>query len=267
MIGNAGVVSSVVSTTTKVKSSTTFRLPRGYNAVPPFALYVRDNFEQKASEQMTDMIKRLSPYWMRLDPSEKNAYFEESKLITEHRKVLFQNYPEERKLDLLINNIQLQANRNRSATKIAIHNFRAVTKMPKRPLTSFFLFLNELRSKDELPKPVGKEGVAKFSAFAGGKWRSLAMQDKMVYKEKAEALRDAYNKELAVWKQKNATAIKKFAADLQQLKLKVRSSKIKIASASGTVHAEPKPEKPLATAPKKEGKSAATITPTPPENA
>ncbi|XP_009141528.1 high mobility group B protein 7 [Brassica rapa] len=65
---------------------------------------------------------------------------------------------------------------------------------PKRPLTAFFIFMNDFRKtfKEENPssnvKDVAKQG--------GEKWKSLTEEEKKVYLDKAAELKAEYNKSL-----------------------------------------------------------------------
>ena len=280
VVNNANVGANYLSTSSNAKASarqgqpTTTggtRMPPGYQS-NPFALYVKDNFKLNEGERATDVVKRVSVDWNKLSKSEKNVYVENAKKATERKKADFQKLPEGEKDELLSKSIERRAKRKHMSKMRDLHKFRAETNKPKQPLTSYMLFVKELRSKGELPKLVGigKEEVAKFGTAAGEKWRQLASKDKEVYQEKAKALRDAYREELAVWKKENAVAIEKFSTDHRPKskqqpkkmkkttgaakKAKVRSSKRKVASASGAAHAKPK--KRTAMAPKKgKGKS------------
>jgi hypothetical protein len=129
---------------------------------------------------------------------------ENAKKATERKKADFQKLPEGEKDELLSKSIERRAKRKhmskmRDLHKVRNHSiyctvrskyfpsfprfqFRAETNKPKQPLTSYMLFVKELRSKGELPKLVGigKEEVAKFGTAAGEKWRQLASKDKEV---------------------------------------------------------------------------------------
>ncbi|KAF8050390.1 hypothetical protein N665_1979s0009 [Sinapis alba] len=70
----------------------------------------------------------------------------------------------------------------------------AASNKPKRPLTAFFIFMNDFRKifKEENPssnvKDVAKQG--------GEKWKSLTEEEKKVYLDKAAELKAEYNKSL-----------------------------------------------------------------------
>ncbi|KAJ4898879.1 high mobility group B protein 7-like [Raphanus sativus] len=70
----------------------------------------------------------------------------------------------------------------------------ASNNKPKRPLTAFFIFMNDFRKtfKEENPssnvKDVAKQG--------GEKWKSLTEEEKKVYLDKAAELKAEYNKSL-----------------------------------------------------------------------
>ncbi|CAN7089818.1 unnamed protein product [Brassica rapa subsp. narinosa] len=78
-----------------------------------------------------------------------------------------------------------EKNKKRSST---------TSNKPKRPLTAFFIFMNDFRKtfKEENPssnvKDVAKQG--------GEKWKSLTEEEKKVYLDKAAELKAEYNKSL-----------------------------------------------------------------------
>ncbi|EOA21466.1 hypothetical protein CARUB_v10001858mg [Capsella rubella] len=70
----------------------------------------------------------------------------------------------------------------------------STSNKPKRPLTAFFIFMNDFRKtyKDENPSSNVKD-VAK---HGGEKWKSLTEEEKKVYLDKAAELKAEYNKSL-----------------------------------------------------------------------
>ncbi|KAJ0236299.1 High mobility group B protein 7 [Hirschfeldia incana] len=70
----------------------------------------------------------------------------------------------------------------------------SASNKPKRPLTAFFIFMNDFRKtfKEENPssnvKDVAKQG--------GEKWKSLTEEEKKIYLDKAAELKAEYNKSL-----------------------------------------------------------------------
>lgn len=70
----------------------------------------------------------------------------------------------------------------------------ASNNKPKRPLTAFFIFMNDFRKtfKEENPD-AGVKDVAK---QGGEKWKSLDEEEKKVYLDKAAELKAEYNKSL-----------------------------------------------------------------------
>ncbi|KAI4358051.1 hypothetical protein L6164_001957 [Bauhinia variegata] len=69
---------------------------------------------------------------------------------------------------------------------------------PKRPVTSFFIFLEEFRKeyKEANPDAKGVKGVAK---EAGEKWKSMTDEEKKAYHDKAAELKAEYEKAMEAY--------------------------------------------------------------------
>ncbi|KAM3585806.1 hypothetical protein VKS41_002350 [Umbelopsis sp. WA50703] len=116
---------------------------------------------------------------------------------------------------------------------------------PKRPMGSFFLFANDRREKlrKEHPDLDTKEIARKL----GEEWKDLSDSKKKNWTQKADALKDRYNKDVEAYKAKEAdvgvTKEEKTEAEAEAVpKGKKKTSKAKEAPAT-TESSEPKRSK------------------------
>ncbi|GAV62349.1 HMG_box domain-containing protein [Cephalotus follicularis] len=74
--------------------------------------------------------------------------------------------------------------------------------MPKRPPTAFFIFMDDFRKtfKEANPDSKGAKEVAK---EGGVKWRSMTDEEKIHYQDKANELKNDYEKAMENYKAKN----------------------------------------------------------------
>ncbi|KMT02550.1 hypothetical protein BVRB_9g202370 [Beta vulgaris subsp. vulgaris] len=74
--------------------------------------------------------------------------------------------------------------------------------MPKRPMTAYFVFMEEFRKvyKEEHPE---SKGVKEFAKEAGAKWKALTDEEKKPYQEKAAELKVEYEKAMETYNAQN----------------------------------------------------------------
>ena len=63
---------------------------------------------------------------------------------------------------------------------------------PKRPLSSYILFSNDIRASINATTPDGKKSVTEASKQIGEKWKTITPEEKKKYEDKASATK--YNK-------------------------------------------------------------------------
>lgn len=70
--------------------------------------------------------------------------------------------------------------------------------MPKRALSSFTFYSNEIRTQVKTDNPKAKFGD--ISKIIGNKWKTLSDDEKVPYKAKAEEDKGRYIREMETWK-------------------------------------------------------------------
>ncbi|MES1922622.1 FACT complex subunit ssrp1 [Bonamia ostreae] len=78
--------------------------------------------------------------------------------------------------------------------KSAIKKFRKDKNAPKKPLTPYFVFMNENRAEFKKNHPDKK--VTEIGKLLGEKWRSLSEKEKTVFVEKSKELKKEYQTKL-----------------------------------------------------------------------
>lgn len=71
---------------------------------------------------------------------------------------------------------------------------------PKRPLSAYFIFLNDFRAKTKKENPDLVKNVKEFGKAAGEEWRSLSDSDKEPYMEKNAELKEEYEEAMKHYK-------------------------------------------------------------------
>lgn len=66
---------------------------------------------------------------------------------------------------------------------------------PKRPLSSYILFSNDIRASINATTPDGKKSVTEASKQIGEKWKTITPEEKKKYEDKASELRAKYELE------------------------------------------------------------------------
>eukprot|EP00931_Biecheleriopsis_adriatica_P023467 TRINITY_DN1480_c0_g1_i2.p1 TRINITY_DN1480_c0_g1~~TRINITY_DN1480_c0_g1_i2.p1 ORF type:complete len:294 (+),score=102.89 TRINITY_DN1480_c0_g1_i2:65-946(+) len=86
-------------------------------------------------------------------------------------------------------------------------------EQPKKPLTAFFLYLEE--NRPAIVKQLGEEAKVrgKVSKTAAEQWRELAADAKAPYEKKAAEAKAAYERELELFKQLGGSIVRKRKAD------------------------------------------------------
>eukprot|EP00736_Rhodelphis_marinus_P003727 Rmarinus@m.4239 len=127
--------------------------------------YKRDNPEKKA---VKDTTKVAGEKWKEMTDEEKAPYVEKAKQLRAEYEVQKAEY--EKELEK--------------------------TRKPKKPLTGYFLFMADFRKqyKDEHPE---EKGVQKLTQAAGMKWKNMTEEEKLPYNEKAQILREEFNRKKA----------------------------------------------------------------------
>jgi len=64
---------------------------------------------------------------------------------------------------------------------------------PKRPLSSYFLFLSDFRARMKKEDPELAKSIKEFGKAAGAEWRSMSDDDKQPYQEQHEELKEEYD--------------------------------------------------------------------------
>lgn len=72
------------------------------------------------------------------------------------------------------------------------------TEQPKKPLSGYFLWLNDNRAK--LQKELGNAKGSEVSKLGGERWKVVSAKDKEVYEQKAKDLKEQYEKDMATFK-------------------------------------------------------------------
>ena len=79
------------------------------------------------------------------------------------------------------------------------------TQPPKRPTTAYFLFMDEQRPSVKEENPDAK--IGELAKIIGAKWKELDEESKVVYVEQANKAKEAYLKQLALFKKHNPNAL------------------------------------------------------------
>lgn len=79
------------------------------------------------------------------------------------------------------------------------------TQPPKKPLTAYFLFMDEQRPSVKEENPGAK--IGELAKIIGAKWKELDEESKVVYVEQANKAKEAYLKQLALFKKHHPNAV------------------------------------------------------------
>uniref|UniRef100_A0A183C027 HMG box domain-containing protein n=1 Tax=Globodera pallida TaxID=36090 RepID=A0A183C027_GLOPA len=182
------------------------RLPSGYNAPKPFALFMKDQMTGK-SGGVSVLLKIVSTNWKSLGEEEKQNYSERAKKIGVELRDNFEKLTDGQKKDLWDKHVEKMNKRRRLQMKRKLHKFYAETNRPKRPLSSYMVFVKERFEKQTEPLKT-RDKVNKFGVEMGQQWRQMTDAEKQPYVDQAQGHRAEYRVELAEWKQNHADEIK-----------------------------------------------------------
>ncbi|CAK5085428.1 unnamed protein product [Meloidogyne enterolobii] len=200
------------TTTTKkidsVVAHKSARLPSGFNPITPFAVFVKEKMKNSTGEKASELVKKVAKSWKEMSDLDKKSYVENAKIISQKRKDEFSQFSVQQQEDLMKSNASLIEKRKRGKLLHDLHEFYKQTNKPKRPMNGFLLFCKDGMEKNQTPK--GKEEIIQVGKDFGQQWKLMTDVDKKFYLEKAENLKNHYNKELQVWKDVNADEISKW---------------------------------------------------------
>jgi len=126
--------------------------------------------EENSDMHVTQIMKQAAEDWKALPESEKKSYIAES---AKDKK-------------------RYEAEKKEAAKKAP----------PKRPLTAYLIFMNDIRPQILKEKP--NLTITEQAKAGGKKWKALSEGDKQKYKAKAEKLVEEYKKKYASFVQKKA---------------------------------------------------------------
>uniref|UniRef100_A0A183CTH8 HMG box domain-containing protein n=1 Tax=Globodera pallida TaxID=36090 RepID=A0A183CTH8_GLOPA len=162
------------------------RLPSGYNAPKPFALFTKDQMTGQIGGPK--LLKIGSINWKSLSEDEKQNYSERAKKIGAELRDNFEKLTDGQKKDLWDKHVEKMNNR----MKKKLHKFYAET--------------NQRFEKQAEPiKTLAK--VNKFVAETAQQWRQMTDAEKRPYVDQVQDKSAAYHKKMAEWKQKYSNEI------------------------------------------------------------
>ena len=77
--------------------------------------------------------------------------------------------------------------------------------MPKKPMTAYFLWLNE-EGREEIKKEKPGLAVTEVAKAAGEKWKEIDEDTKKKYEDKHKEMKEKYDEEYKEWKKKKVAA-------------------------------------------------------------
>uniref|UniRef100_A0A914IGR1 HMG box domain-containing protein n=1 Tax=Globodera rostochiensis TaxID=31243 RepID=A0A914IGR1_GLORO len=181
------------------------RLPSGYNAPIACSLFIKDQLTGKSGG--TEMVKIVSTNWKNLSEEEKQNYSERAKKIGAVLRDNFEKLTDGQKKDLWDKHAEKRNKLQRYRMEKKLRKFYAETNRPKRPLTSYMLFVKE-RFEKQIEPIKTKDKVNKFVVEMAQQWRQMTDAEKRPYVDQTQCNLAAYQKELAEWKQKYANEIR-----------------------------------------------------------
>lgn len=92
---------------------------------------------------------------------------------------------------------------------------KAPESMPKRPMSSYFLFANGRRESMKLEHPDKK--LTELSKYIGAEWKVISAEDKKSYEDKCAVLKKKYEEKMGEYKKTDEYA--KYQEDLAQWKV------------------------------------------------
>ena len=72
--------------------------------------------------------------------------------------------------------------------------------MPKRPMSSYFIWMNE--NRDRIKEEYGLDGIAEVSKKAGELWKEMSESDKTPWEEKNREAKERYEEEMREYHRK-----------------------------------------------------------------
>uniref|UniRef100_A0A914HN31 HMG box domain-containing protein n=1 Tax=Globodera rostochiensis TaxID=31243 RepID=A0A914HN31_GLORO len=181
------------------------RLPSGYNAPKPFALFIKDQITgQRGGPKL---LKIISTNWKSLSEDEKQSYSERAKKIGDELRDNFEKLTDGQKKDLWDKHVEKRNKLQRLQMKKKLNKFYTETNRPKQPLPSYLVFMKECFEKQTKPIKT-KDELKEFHVELGQHWRQMTDAEKQPYVDQTQCNLAAYHKEMAEWKQKYANEIR-----------------------------------------------------------
>ncbi|KAI3408129.1 hypothetical protein GPALN_011980 [Globodera pallida] len=199
------------------------RLPSGYNAPKPFALFIKDQMTGK-SGVVSVMVKIVSTSWKSLSGDEKQNYSERAKKIGDELRDNFEKLTDDQKKDLWNKHVEKMNKRRKLQMKLKLHKFYAETNRPKQPLSSYMVFMKECFEKQTEPIKTRDERK-KFFVGTGQQWGQMTDAEKQPYVDQAQDKSAAYHMEIAEWKQQYANEIRAWKEAEAKASLKEKRQK------------------------------------------
>uniref|UniRef100_A0A914IGS6 HMG box domain-containing protein n=1 Tax=Globodera rostochiensis TaxID=31243 RepID=A0A914IGS6_GLORO len=173
-----------------------------YNAPKPFALFTKDQLNGQSGGG-AEAFKILSTNWKNLSEEEKQSYSERAKKIGDELRDNFEKLTNGQKKDLWDKHVEKMNNRMKRKQQ----KFYAETNRPKRPMTSYSVFMQKCFEKQTEPIKT-RDKVKKFVAEMAQQWRQMTDAEKRPYVDQTQCNIAAYHKEMTEWKQKYTNEIR-----------------------------------------------------------
>ncbi|PWN48585.1 hypothetical protein IE53DRAFT_187569 [Violaceomyces palustris] len=160
----------------------------------------------KTGNKVIDIVKvtkHLGEEWKTLGASDRAKFdkvAEEEKAVYEKQMAAWQASltPE----DIRRQNAYISSQRKKGHKGHAM--LRDPTK-PKKPLTAFFEYLSDARSKDQ-DYQAGTISIRDFAKKCGETWKAMTKEEKDKYEQRAIGAFDQYKRDIEEWKKGQATA-------------------------------------------------------------
>eukprot|EP00794_Sanderia_malayensis_P020054 gene20054-22021_t len=170
-----------------------------------YQIFMKERLSNKSpvSGPQTDMLRKAAVEWQSLSEDEKSPYYERSDIEKDSWYKECANYEsyldslsevQRRRIQLKELMLKADAKERRKLSKTAPDD--ALLKMPKRPGSTFQMFITQELQKGEFK---GLKGPQLFHA-AGEKWRNLPESQKDELKVQKRHLQEKYIEELEAWK-------------------------------------------------------------------
>ncbi|KAL1918198.1 uncharacterized protein VTP21DRAFT_3464 [Calcarisporiella thermophila] len=175
--------------------------PRPKNA---YQFYMVEHLNDYKTDGKIDIVKAtkdLGAKWRMMSEQEKKSFEAEAeKARAKYKKELDALYSRLTPADFARENEYRSLLRKSGKKDLPpLHD----PSRPKRPLSGYMYFYQQLRSTAEGQEQLARAGkVAEQAKFAGEKWRKLSDEEKRPFLNKASADLERYNKEMAKYREK-----------------------------------------------------------------